>query len=357
MGDDGGDWLTEGADDGSGDWLTEGADDVTPAEANQGDEFDWLAAKVEFSAVRVLYGCPCGRAVPLPETYWCEDSRMVISEASTTKEIDSFLSPDCNQIYGVEQAEMFENKSLNSFECPRCGSTLCTVAQEGVGHYLSCGFCRWDSRSLDPAHFGGTPLVDEKADQLILRLMKLEKEVPADEEVKRLLKDMSAQTAKSLLHQQQQQQQRKRRNRHLNTQQADETQKAWGMEDLEKKLEGGSATKTPEEIEAQLLELFDEIDIDKSGKLNAEEISKLASSLGKTLTTSELNEAIKTIDKDGDREVTYEEFRDWWLATTAQREAPSLQSLLLADVEAYNSRLQVRKTPSWPRIWTNFSLL
>ena len=28
----------------------------------------------------------------------------------TTKELDSFLSPDCHHIYDVAQAEMFQNK-------------------------------------------------------------------------------------------------------------------------------------------------------------------------------------------------------------------------------------------------------
>ena len=81
----------------------------------------------------MLYGSPCGYAVALDKMYWCEESKRLISEQvswgalisaslnliflgpiqCTIKEIDSFMSvPDCNQIYKIEQAEMFENKCV-----------------------------------------------------------------------------------------------------------------------------------------------------------------------------------------------------------------------------------------------------
>lgn len=120
MGDD---WLTAGDDEpepariaaaGADDWLSAGADMEPTAGTAEGggkSDDDWLASdSVEFKTAEVLYGSPCGFAVPLGHTYWCEQSRRLISEQCTAKEIDSFLSPDCNQIYGVEQAEMFENK-------------------------------------------------------------------------------------------------------------------------------------------------------------------------------------------------------------------------------------------------------
>jgi len=69
-------------------------------------------------------------AVGLDRLYWCEDTRRVISSQCTLKEIDTFLNNDCNQIYGVEQAELFQNKSLNSFECPRCPCTLTTSKED-----------------------------------------------------------------------------------------------------------------------------------------------------------------------------------------------------------------------------------
>ena len=173
----------------------------------------------------------CGVGVFLPSCF-CLDLwlRPTVRAQCTAKEIDSFLSPDCNQIYGVEQAEMFENKcgsrclacvrqgepgrvpellssercvalrcgnrSLNSFECPQCPCTLTTMSEEGLvrtqapapglrrescwsvltaarvcchtqGFYLWCSFCRWDSTSLVIEQLGNQPFVDEKPDQLI----------------------------------------------------------------------------------------------------------------------------------------------------------------------------------------------
>eukprot|EP01052_Picozoa_sp_SAG31_P019251 SAG31_NODE_1396_length_8511_cov_1.939491_10_plen_154_part_00 len=138
-------------------------------------------SQLAFKGAKVLYGSPCGHAVPLEDAYWCEDSQLIIGEQvrqhlncvlmlvfpncestwqCTSKELDSFLSPDCHHIYDLQQAEMFQNKyhfcftlypesslslsmsafrSLNSFECPRCGSALCTVSQDSVvrGNHLT----------------------------------------------------------------------------------------------------------------------------------------------------------------------------------------------------------------------------
>ena len=144
------DWLTAGEPEADDDWLTDGvaaeSKDAPSAEAEAAaggggdDDEDWLASSVEYTAAEVLYGSPCGFAVPLGHTYWCEQSQRLISEQvrsetpvyfesiqrsrsndlfaqCTTKEIDSFLSPDCNQIYVVEQAEMFENKCAAAARC------------------------------------------------------------------------------------------------------------------------------------------------------------------------------------------------------------------------------------------------
>ena len=83
MADRGDDWLTDGdishkptaaADD--DDWLHE------PTAA--ADDDGWLQAASEepqlCTTVAVLYGSPCGRAVPLEEMYWCKDTSMIISE-------------------------------------------------------------------------------------------------------------------------------------------------------------------------------------------------------------------------------------------------------------------------------------
>ena len=63
---------------------------------------------------------------------------------------------------------------------------------------------------------------------------------------------------------------------------------------------------------AQLRELFDDIDADGSGSLDRDEILQLAMRLGKRLSATELDGAMKEMDTDGDEEVSFDEFRVWW---------------------------------------------
>ncbi len=86
------DWLTAGEPEADDDWLTDGvaaeskdapsAQEVTGGGGGGGggEEDDWLASSVEYNAAEVLYGSPCGFAVPLGYTYWCEQSQRLISE-------------------------------------------------------------------------------------------------------------------------------------------------------------------------------------------------------------------------------------------------------------------------------------
>ena len=88
------DWLTAGEPEADDDWLTEGVAPKSGKEppsagepetgaaggGGDGDDEDWLASSVEYTAAEVLYGSPCGFAVPLGHTYWCDQSQRLISE-------------------------------------------------------------------------------------------------------------------------------------------------------------------------------------------------------------------------------------------------------------------------------------
>jgi Ca2+-binding EF-hand superfamily protein len=70
---------------------------------------------------------------------------------------------------------------------------------------------------------------------------------------------------------------------------------------------------TPEEIALQeelevLRGVFDKIDLDRSGRLDAFELQKLTADLGLELSTAEASEALAGMDGDGDDVVTFEEF-------------------------------------------------
>jgi hypothetical protein len=106
-------------------------------------------ARCDTERCSVLYGSPCGLALPLEELYWCPDTCRLISPQCTTSLVHSYLSWDCNQVYSPEMAEMFDFQSLSSFGCPLCKCELVRGSESG-GCFLQCNYCRWDSKSQLP---------------------------------------------------------------------------------------------------------------------------------------------------------------------------------------------------------------
>jgi Ca2+-binding EF-hand superfamily protein len=73
----------------------------------------------------------------------------------------------------------------------------------------------------------------------------------------------------------------------------------------------------PPDKEPTARELFDEIDDDGNGYLDKMEVARLCAKLGSTLPESVLATAMAEMDRDGNNEVTFEEFSAWWLEKTA----------------------------------------
>jgi len=338
------DWLTDGADEGGGgggggddDWLTAGADE---------DEAggDWLQEK-GYRSARVRYGSPCGAAVPLGRTYWCEQSQRLISERCTVTEIDSFLSPDCHKIYDLEEAQMWENKSLNSFECPRCPCTLGAMADsDGATYYLWCSFCRWDSRALIIEQLGNEPFVDKAPDQLILRLMKLEKEVGGGDVMNKLVANFQRDAARgggagaggaadgAAAEQ--------RRQAGL--------QEQWGLEDLRAKLEGKGALTAAEQAEQELRRVFDETSADGSSVDRAGVSAIRAAMRECDLTPAELDAAMGDMGAEPGGSVGFERLSEWWRRSTAPERGPTTEEILLADAQRFRERVGAEPMDSAP---------
>ena len=59
-------------------------------------------------------------------------------------------------------------------------------------------------------------------------------------------------------------------------------------------------------------QLFDQVDANGDGQLDAEEIASLATRLGKRLSQSELDKAMAEMDSDGDGSVDKQEWVEWW---------------------------------------------
>ena len=69
-------------------------------------------------------------------------------------------------------------------------------------------------------------------------------------------------------------------------------------------------------------EVFDLVDKDKSGAIEMEEVEELTQLLGMDLTRDEVELLVREIDKDGNGEVDFEEFYDWW---TSDKESSVLK--------------------------------
>eukprot|EP00941_MAST-03F_sp_MAST-3F-sp1_P003921 g3921.t1 len=81
----------------------------------------------------------------------------------------------------------------------------------------------------------------------------------------------------------------------------------------------------PEDFEAQIKYLFEQIDEDGSGELDKEEVAVMAAKMGEKLkgrfgSTKALDEAFAEMDPNGDGSVTFDEFKSWYF-----REHPMTQ--------------------------------
>ena len=73
-----------------------------------------------------------------------------------------------------------------------------------------------------------------------------------------------------------------------------------------------TATKQSDKLNKYLRETFDKIDVDGSGDIDRAEFSELARHLGCSLTSSELDVAMRQMDTSGDGSVDFDEFATWW---------------------------------------------
>lgn len=64
----------------------------------------------------------------------------------------------------------------------------------------------------------------------------------------------------------------------------------------------------------EIRELFDEVDTDGSGEVDATEVAQLVQNLGIKMNSSELQDAMAKMDSDGSGEVEFEEFYHWWMS-------------------------------------------
>jgi len=61
-----------------------------------------------------------------------------------------------------------------------------------------------------------------------------------------------------------------------------------------------------------VIEIFNAIDVDKSGSVTKEEVGTASALLGFSLTSDELDDAFQHMDSDGNGRVDLQEFEEWW---------------------------------------------
>ena len=66
--------------------------------------------------------------------------------------------------------------------------------------------------------------------------------------------------------------------------------------------------------DTQLRALFDKCDLDKSGFLDLQEVCLVCRELGTVLNNEELKAALTLLDSNGDGNISYEEFKNWYEA-------------------------------------------
>jgi len=75
--------------------------------------------------------------------------------------------------------------------------------------------------------------------------------------------------------------------------------------------------KIDEEKRAYLKKTFDKMDADKSGFLDKSELGVVCKELGCEFSNEELNAIFMVLDEDGNGELSFDEFANWWFGTRA----------------------------------------
>ncbi|KAH1026382.1 hypothetical protein HUJ05_000056 [Dendroctonus ponderosae] len=125
----------------------------------------------------VSYACTCGLIKPLPKLYFCRHCSQIRCSFCVCSEVDSIFCGKCSENIPSAEATMKKNRCANCLICPSCQQELSTrIASKGPAnptdakspikktYYLSCYFCRWNSRDVgipdQPSATGGWPQRD-----------------------------------------------------------------------------------------------------------------------------------------------------------------------------------------------------
>ena len=91
-------------------------------------------------------------------------------------------------------------------------------------------------------------------------------------------------------------------------------------------------TQQYSQLEEQILKVFKSFDKNNSGTIDFNELKEVSKELGKEMDQAELEECMKDLDINKDNQISYEEFRKWWLSGR-QGLSPWMRRLLSFKVQ------------------------
>jgi hypothetical protein len=74
----------------------------------------------------------------------------------------------------------------------------------------------------------------------------------------------------------------------------------------------GKVRYSESDPDAEIKEIFGHYDRDRSGSIKASELARLLEALGMEMEEHDLKVAVLDIDKDGDGNISWDEFLGWW---------------------------------------------
>jgi hypothetical protein len=140
----------------------------------------------------VEYSCECGKKFHITQLYYCHTCKKLTCPFCVNEEIVSYYCPQCLETATASETISLGSRCKKCYECPQCTAPLVymlskkdeKIVADDVT-YLQCGFCQWNSLSLE--------IKADSASTLIATSLKKERESPQQIHVNRVIETVKTQ--------------------------------------------------------------------------------------------------------------------------------------------------------------------